>query len=362
LTIELKRGIDLLNERSSMARLTTGNADLDSLLGGGIEPGHFYLFYGSEDSGVDLLIHRLMVNCLLPEEKYGFAGKCLYSNCGNYRLERTMFDAQLLTFLIKAAGLNVMEALDGIKVICSFSEEQEQYSVDEIQRAIEQDEEIKLVVVHNIAKLFTSEEGTPNKDSGERIRKLQNVIGNLWQACAQKKVALVASCRPKATSRGLIPKPEGGNYLRHKANVIVYLRKRSEGSPFFTAYLRKHPNRAPRKVELSFGGDGMGRVTKPFRMIMEEELSCLKKTFREVLLDPARREAFDSLVRVWSSEQGAMSYARIPTVLDVMLLTGLVDNRRLIEELYDRFGTLESKIEELISQLRVLIPSVVTAK
>jgi len=360
LTLELKRGIDLLNERSDMVRLTTGNADLDSLLGGGVEPGNFYLFYGSEDSGIDLLIHRLVVNCLLQEQRYGFDGKCLYSNCGNYRLERTLFDAQLLTFLIKAAGLDVTEALDRIKVVCSFSEEQEQGSVEEIQKALEQDEEIKLVVVHNIAKLFTSEEGTPNRDSGERIARLQRVIGNLWQVCAQKKVALVASCRPKEASRGSIPKPEGGNYLRHRANVIVYLRER--GSSFFTAYLRKHPNRAPRKVEFTLGGDEMGRVTKPFRMAMEEELSRLKRSFKEVLLEPGRREAFDSLVRVWSSEQGAMSYAKIPTVLDVMLLTGLVDNRRLIEELYDRFGILESKIEELISQLKVLVPSVSQAK
>lgn len=355
MTLELKRGIELLNERSDMVRLTTGNADLDSLLGGGIEPGNFYLFYGSEDSGVGLLIHRLIVNCLLPKQRYGFDGKCLYSNCGNYRLERTLFDAQLLTFLIKATGLNVTEALDRIKVVCSFSEEQEQRSVEEIQKALEQDGEIKLVVVHNIAKLFTSEEGTPNRDSGERIGRLQRVIGNLWQVCAQKKVALVASCRPKEASRGSIPKPEGGNYLRHRANVIVYLRKRSEGSSFFTAYLRKHPNRAPRKVEFTFGGDLMGRVTIPFRTVLQEEMDNLKRSFREALMDASRRDAFDSLVKAWSSEQGAMSYAKVPTVLDIMLLMADVDNRKQIEDLFDEVGILRSEIEKIKSYLEAAV-------
>jgi len=60
----------------------------------------------------------------------------------------------------------------------------------------------------------------------------------------------------------------------------------------------------------------------------------------------------------WSSEQGAMSYARVPTILDVMLLTGLVDDRL---EPYDCLGILESKIEKLTSQLKILILSVITA-
>jgi hypothetical protein len=34
-------------------------------------------------------------------------------------------------------------------------------------------------------------------------------------------------------------------------------------------------------------------------------------------------------------------------ILSVMLLMGLVDNRKLAEELHDRFGLLESKIMEL---------------
>ena len=86
-------------------------------------------------------------------------------------------------------------------------------------------------------------------------------------------------------------------------------------------------------------------------MMMQEEVNTLKRTFRDVLMDPARRDAFDSLLKVWSSEQGAMSHARVPTALDIMLLTGVIDNRRLIEELSDRFGILESKMTKLISQL-----------
>ena len=183
MSVEFRSGLDVLKGRSKMPKLTTGNADLDSLLGGGIEPGHFYLFYGDNKS-VDFLIHQILVNCLLPEENYGFDGKAVYSNCCNYREEKTLLDSRLLSFLIKAAKLDPMKALDNIYVICAFSGEQQEQIVSEVQKLLEEDKnKIKLVVVHNIAKLFTSDKGRMNKDF-ERITKLQRVVLKLWQACA----------------------------------------------------------------------------------------------------------------------------------------------------------------------------------
>ena len=91
----------------------------------------------------------------------------------------------------------------------------------------------------------------------------------------------------------------------------------------------------------------MGRITIPFRVLFQREIKSLKKGYRDVLMDVARRDAFDNLLRTLSSELGAMSYAKIPTVLDVMLLTGLVDNRKLIIKLSNQLEALESKIKKL---------------
>lgn len=358
MTSDFKSGLEVFKEKTGMPRLTTGNADLDSLLAGGIEPGHFYLFYGDEKSGVDFLIHQILVNCLLPKEKYGFDGKAVYSNCGNYREEKTILDSNLLTFLIKAVKLDPAKALEDIYVICAFSEEQQERVVTEVEKLLEKDDEIKLVVVHNIAKLFTSSTAI-TENFGERISRLQKIVLKLWQACAQKNIAFVASCRPNKTSRGRIPQPEGGKYLRHEANVIVYLRKRSE--PFVSAYLLKHPNREPRKIDFPFtaGGDVMGRITIPFRTVLQEEMDNLKRSFREALMDASRRDAFDSLIKAWSSEQGAMSYAKVPTVLDIMLLMAAIDNRKLIEDLFDEVGALRSEIEKIKSYFKAEIEKVV---
>jgi len=99
----------------------------------------------------------------------------------------------------------------------------------------------------------------------------------------------------------------------------------------------------------------LGRMTLPFRMLLQEEMDNLKRTYREALMDAGRRDAFDSLVRAWSSEQGAMSYARVPTALDVMLLTAAIDNRKLIEENFEKFMAIESKLNRIEARLEKLL-------
>lgn len=91
----------------------------------------------------------------------------------------------------------------------------------------------------------------------------------------------------------------------------------------------------------------MGRITPSFRIVFKEILRDLRD-YSRALMDLARRDAFNSLVKAWSSELGAMSYARIPAALDAMLLTGVVDNRKLIMELQKQVKTLESKLQRLM--------------
>ena len=91
----------------------------------------------------------------------------------------------------------------------------------------------------------------------------------------------------------------------------------------------------------------MGRITKSFRLMFREELNSLRKNYQQVLMDLSRRDAFDSIVKAWSSELGAMSYVNIVPVLDVMLLTAVVDNRRLIEKLSEQIGAISSRIDQI---------------
>ena len=89
----------------------------------------------------------------------------------------------------------------------------------------------------------------------------------------------------------------------------------------------------------------MGRITQSFRMLFQRELAELKR-YKEALMDAGRRDAFDSLVRAWSSEMGAMTYTRIPTTLDVMLLTAIIDNRKEILKLTESLEKFNSELED----------------
>ncbi len=59
----------------------------------------------------------------------------------------------------------------------------------------------------------------------------------------------------------------------------------------------------------------------------------MRDQFRAALKDDDLQEAFDELWPTWSSEMAAMIYADILQVMDLILLTSVVDNRREIEKL-----------------------------
>ena len=49
----------------------------------------------------------------------------------------------------------------------------------------------------------------------------------------------------------------------------------------------------------------------------------------------------------WSAEMGAISYAESISLMDLLLLTGAVDNRRANEELSLRISELERRVDKL---------------
>jgi hypothetical protein len=90
----------------------------------------------------------------------------------------------------------------------------------------------------------------------------------------------------------------------------------------------------------------MGRITESFRTRFQKQIQLLKK-YQNALLDSSRRTAFHNLLKAWSSEQGAMSYAAIPLALDIMMITAAIDNRKLIQELEGQITWTTSKLKQI---------------
>jgi RecA/RadA recombinase len=332
-----RTGLEVMAERLSHRSLSTGSGSLDALIGG-VEPGGFHLFYGARDSGVDHLIHTLLVNSL------GESGRAVYLNCGNYKRVKTTLDLRLLTRLMKARGMDPIYSLGRILVVPAFSREQQMESVRKAGVLVERMEDVRLVVVHNIAGLFSGELAGPEDG---RIPLLQRVVWEASRACRVKGVVLAATCRPRRMSGIKATVPEGGRYLEHVAGIMVYLRKRGDQH---YATLVKHPSRPPARISYCFdngGGDGLGRITRSFRRQFEEELRELEASYVKGLRDVKLQEAFNGLVEVWGSEQGAMSVSHVPTVLDLMHLTAILDNRKRINEMAARLEEIRVRLEEM---------------
>ena len=76
----------------------------------------------------------------------------------------------------------------------------------------------------------------------ETANILKQVIGIISKVCTKNKVALVCTGDANSTAKGIIPRPIGGIYLKHAANVIVHFKEfsKTSGIPSFKATLIKH--------------------------------------------------------------------------------------------------------------------------
>ncbi len=353
LKTEYRSGLDVFREFQSKPHLTTWNLDLDSLLAGGIEPGSFTILYGDDDRIIDRIAYLLLCNCQLPVETYGLNGKGVLLSCGDYRQEQVLVDLKLATTILRSNRIDPAKGLNDIIAVSTFNHDQASQSIDDVINIVKYNDQLKLVVVRNLAKLFIDNEiPTKNKAALEQIQQYQHLIAKLWQACSERDIALVVTCRPRRLHSLRPSSPEGGLALRHLAQIIVCIKKREENGKL-TAHLLKHPNRQPHVTEfdLNQSDSVMGRLTIPFRSQLQEEIENLTRSFKEALMDPARRDAFDSIAKAWTAEQGAMSYAKIPSVLETMLLAACVENRKIIDDLQDQLSLLRSQLDKTRSEV-----------
>jgi hypothetical protein len=81
---QMQTAYDHFNKHRTTLKMTTGSANLDSLIDS-IQEGQFYLFYGSNKAILDGIVHGLLVNCVLPvREKHGFESMAMYVNDVDY--------------------------------------------------------------------------------------------------------------------------------------------------------------------------------------------------------------------------------------------------------------------------------------
>jgi hypothetical protein len=196
---------------------------------------------------------------------------------------------------------------------------------------------VSLAMIRGIYKLQLDD---ARKRGREKVAiEMQTSIGKMKRVCSAHGIPLVASARAVDAER--MPRPEASSYLDHLANIIVYLRRRDKRGTYNRAFLLKSPTRPTSSTEYRFREvKETGRITPPIRMSFNDQVTRLRSEYRDAIVKPTRKEAFDRLVEAWSNEMGAITYAESVSMFDLMLLTAAVENRRLITELTTRLDAL----------------------
>jgi hypothetical protein len=236
--MQMQTAFDHFNEHRNTLKMTTGSAELDSLIDS-IQEGQFYLFYGKNKAILDGLVHGLLVNCVLPVREHGFESMAVYMNYVDYYQpdKSLVLNPEKIAIAAKCAGLEPKIVSKNIFVQMTYNQQHQLAVTKEISELIEsKKQDIKLLVVNNLTKFFKE-----SKNRNYAANTLKEALGMLCRICARKKIALICTCDANITSRGIIPRPIGGTFLKHSVNVIVHLRECSISRPLaFKATLIKH--------------------------------------------------------------------------------------------------------------------------
>src|SRR2546423_9689566 len=240
-SFEMHSALEQFNEHRNTLKMTTGSADLDSLIDG-IQEGLFYLFYGNNSNHAvqDSLVYRFLVNCVLPvKQKHGFEsmGIC-FNNADYYNSRKTSLSSEKLGVTAKCASIDPKVVFKNLYIHTAYNEQQQLSVAEQVADLIESNKDIKLLVVNRLTRFFKE-----SKKKMETAGILKQVVGIICKACAKNKVALVCTGDSNLTSKGVIPRPIGGIYLKHAANVIVHIKEYPNSTaaiPSFKATLVKH--------------------------------------------------------------------------------------------------------------------------
>ncbi|MCW4021374.1 MAG: DNA repair and recombination protein RadA [Candidatus Bathyarchaeota archaeon] len=219
-----KRVDELIKERQSILRLTTGCKKIDELLGGGLETQSITEFYGEYGSGKSQLAHQLCINVQLPLEKGGLAGGALYIDTENtFRTERIIQMSRHL-------GLDLNEVFKGIMLAEAYTSDHQIFLLENADKVIKENN-VRLIVVDSLTAHFRSEY-IGRENLPERQQKLNQHMHKIIRlARAFNTVALVTNqvvSSPDAFFEEPV-RPIGGHIVAHTSHTRIYLRKARRG-------------------------------------------------------------------------------------------------------------------------------------
>ena len=225
LQMGFESGLDVLEKRKQVGKLTTGSSEFDKLFGGGIETQAITEFFGKFGSGKTQVAHQLAVNVQLPKDKGGLEANAIYIDTENtFRPERIQQMAEHL-------GLDTEQILGNIQVARAYNSDH-QMLLTEKAAEIMTEKNVKLVVVDSLTAHFRAEyigRGTlasRQQKLNRHMHTLQRKIADLHNASVV--VTNQVMSRPDVLF-GDPTVPIGGHVVGHHSTFRLYLRRGKGG-------------------------------------------------------------------------------------------------------------------------------------
>lgn len=215
----------ILEKRTSVAKITTGSKNLDTLLNGGIETQAITEAYGAFGSGKSQLGFELAVAVQLPKDKGGLDGACLFVDT-----EHT-FRPERIVQIARAFNLEPEKVLRNIYVARAFNTEHQILLVEKAPEMIEE-KKIKLIVVDSLTSHFRADFMGRGELAG-RQQKLNRHLHQLQRLADAYNLAVYITNQVMSDPAMLFgdpTRPVGGNILGHMSTYRLYLRRGKEGT------------------------------------------------------------------------------------------------------------------------------------
>ncbi len=223
LDMGFESGIELLEKRSKIIRLSTGSSAFDALMAGGFETGCITECFGPYGSSKTQLAHQLAVNTIKMEpEAY-----VVYIDTENtFRPERIIEFA-------KGAGLDPDEVLKKIKVARAYNSDHQMLLAEKVEDLIKkQGLTVRLVIVDSLTAHFRAEfvgRGT----LADRQQKLNKHMHILSRVAAINNLCVYVTNQVMAKPDTFFGDPTeaiGGHIVAHNSTFRIYLRKGKKGT------------------------------------------------------------------------------------------------------------------------------------
>lgn len=215
-------GKQLRDKHKCRTRLTTGSAELDDLLGGGIESETTTEISGEFGSGKTQICHALAVLAQQPLEEGGLGGDVAWIDTENtLRTER-------IEEICVARGLDPEDALDRIWHALAYNSQHQKLLINQLYKLCPENN-IKLIIVDSILGNLRSEYIGRGLLSS-RQDMLKGMLHVLMKVSISTKTTVVFTNQVLGTPDMYAKpiKPTGGHVMAHSATTRIFLSKKRD--------------------------------------------------------------------------------------------------------------------------------------